>query len=138
MENMDKGFAKKALHVTSIIFLMISLCSALYSVLCTVSLCSAETLNWEIAVSILYGILISSVLGLLGVLGILHASGRKTGLAAMILGALTVLVSLAMAPEGLLMTAISLAYTIFSMVLTNDGKAAETEKLPVRDTRISA
>lgn len=138
MENMDKGFAKKALHVTSIIFLMISLCSALYSVLCTVSLCSAETLNWEIAVSILYGILISSVLGLLGVLGILHASGRKTGLAAMILGALTVLVSLAMAPEGLLMTAISLAYTIFSMVLTNDGKAVETEKLPVRDTRISA
>ena len=138
MDNMDKGFAKKALHVTSIIFLMISLCSALYSVLCTVSLYSAETLNWQIAVSVLYGMIISSVLGLLGILGILHSSGRKAGMAAMILGALTVLVSLAMAPEGLLMTALSLAYTVFSMVLTNDGKAAETEKLNVRDTRISA
>ena len=138
MENMDKGFAKKALHVTSIMFLMISLCSALYSVLCIVSIYSAETINWQIGASVLYGMLISSVLGLLGVLGILRSSGRKTGMAAMILGALTVLVSLALAPEGLIMTALSLAYTIFAMVLTNDGKAAETEKLQVRDTRISA
>lgn len=138
MDNMDKGFAKKALHVTSIMFLMISLCSALYSVLCIVSIYSAETINWQIGASVLYGMLVSSVLGILGVLGILHSTGRKVGMAAMILGALTVLVSLALAPEGLLMTALSLAYTVFSMVLTNDGKAAEAEKLPVRDTRISA
>lgn len=138
MDNMDKGFAKKALHVTSIILLMISLCSALYSVLCTVSLYSSEFLDWNIVISVLFGISASSVTGLLGVLGVLHASGRKTGLAAMILGALTVLISLAMAPTGLAVTVLSLAYTVFSMVLTSDGKPAETEKLPVRETRISA